>query len=135
MGAGGFVRKIFGGGGGGGGGGSSSNAQAAAEAEAARKRAEEERDRQQAELERQRKLAEEAAERARQAKIYADKVEQVRLSAATQDSPTKDSGASSMEEKRKYRRGNATRLTGNLGTDGTVTTAAGARLGGTGGNL
>ena len=35
MGAGGFVRKIFGGGGGGGGGGSSSNAQAAAEAEAA----------------------------------------------------------------------------------------------------
>ena len=132
MGAGGFVRKIFGGGGGGGG-GSSSNAQAAAEAEAARKRAEEERARQQAELER--KLAEEAAERARQAKIYADKVEQVRLSAATQDSPTKDSGASSMEEKRKYRRGNATRLTGNLGTDGTVTTAAGARLGGTGGNL
>lgn len=135
MGAGGFVRKIFGGGGGGGGGGSSSNAQAAAEAEAARKRAEEERARQQAELERQRKLAEEAAERARQAKIYADKVEQVRLSAATQDAPTKDSGASSMEEKRKYRRGNATRLTGNLGTDGTVTTAAGARLGGTGGNL
>lgn len=134
MGAGGFVRKIFGGGGGGGG-GSSSNAQAAAEAEAARKRAEEERARQQAELERQHKLAEEAAERARQAKIYADKVEQVRLSAATQDSPTKDSGASSMEEKRKYRRGNATRLTGNLGTDGTVTTAAGARLGGTGGNL
>ena len=134
MGAGGFVRKIFGGGGGGGG-GSSSNAQAAAEAEAARKRAEEERARQQAELECQRKLAEEAAERARQAKIYADKVEQVRLSAATQDSPTKDSGASSMEEKRKYRRGNATRLTGNLGTDGTVTTAAGARLGGTGGNL
>lgn len=134
MGAGGFVRKIFGGGGGGGG-GSSSNAQAAAEAEAARKRAEEERARQQAELERQRKLAEEAAERARQAKIYADKVEQVRLSAATQDSPTKDSGASSMEEKRKYRRGNATRLTGNLGTDGTVTTAAGARLGGIGGNL
>lgn len=134
MGAGGFVRKIFGGGGGGGG-GSSSNAQAAAEAEAARKRAEEERARQQAELERQRKLAEEAAERARQAKIYADKVEQVRLSAATQDAPTKDSGANSMEEKRKYRRGNATRLTGNLGTDGTVTTAAGARLGGTGGDL
>ena len=134
MGAGGFVRKIFGGGGGGGG-GSSSNAQAAAEAEAARKRAEEERARQQAELERQRKLAEEAAERARQAKIYADKVEQVRLSAATQDAPTKDSGASSMEEKRKYRRGHATRLTGNLGTDGTVTTAAGARLGGTGGDL
>lgn len=134
MGAGGFVRKIFGGGGGGGG-GSSSNAQAAAEAEAARKRAEEERARQQAELERQLKLAEEAAERARQAKIYADKVEQVRLSAATQDAPTKDSGASSMEEKRKYRRGNATRLTGNLGTDGTVTTAAGARLGGTGGDL
>ena len=134
MGAGGFVRKIFGGGGGGGG-GSSSNAQAAAEAEAARKRAEEERARQQAELERQRKLAEEAAERARQAKIFADLGVQVRLSAATQDTPTKDSGASSMEEKRKYRRGNATRLTGNLGTDGTVTTAAGARLGGTGGNL
>lgn len=135
MGAGGgFVRRIFGGGGGGGG-GSSSNAQALAEAEAAKRRAEEERARQQAELERQRKLAEEAAERARQAKIYADKVEQVRLSTATQESPTKDSGASSMEEKRKYRRGNATRLTGNLGTDGTVTTAAGARLGGTGGDL